>query len=498
MVTRMRRCPLAALLLALIAVPARADDLPAGPSSFGPRGLQHAWSAETWDEGSWVLGASLEASVVSDFLVQGDENRRLATRLSLAGVPVEGLELSAGFSLVMNHNTASSPDQQLSIGDPFLGLRYGGQLDDSFSLGVAVHATLPNAPGTLALAPEATSVRLLATADYRATRELLFVLNVGFHVDNSAKAFEGTTLTAAQAFAGNVNPHNQVMLNLGGAYQFGRVAPFLEWTARVGVGDGAPPFADTPHWLTVGVRAWPLAERTLNLLAAVDIGTGATGDLPSGMARVPAYNVVLAAGWDFGAVPESLPAVTEVTEVVKVVHSDGTMVDAGTPARIAGSVYDDESGDPVLGARVTVFGEPRSILISDPEDGTFLAYPGRAGQVKVVIAAEGYAAQEQQVIAKRGTDVDLEVRMERAKVSHGLLKGFVVDGRGKPLAAQLTIPSRQEKAVARAKDGGFELRAVTGEFDLIISHEGFVGQKRRVRLSAGEEILIEVELAKRR
>ena len=56
------------------------------------------------------------------------------------------------------------------------------------------------------------------------------------------------------------------------AWQFGQVAPFLEYGSAIAMGDGVPGFTDCPNWVTVGLRAWPLSYHTLHLVAAVDIG----------------------------------------------------------------------------------------------------------------------------------------------------------------------------------------------------------------------------------
>jgi hypothetical protein len=476
-----------------------ADPDPAGPSTFGQRGLVRSWAALPNGPGSLVIGSSLEFFKASDFIIDGDDNQRLMTRFTVSAVPIEGLEINAGFSMVMNNNPAFAPEQSQTIGDPFLGVRYGMALTGWISLGAGIQCLAPTGERFSELSTDGISTRLMLLADFRPVPEMLLMLNLGYHFDNSRELFGGD-MTGAQRFAAGVNPHDQLLVHLGAAWQIGPLAPFLEYGTAQALGADGMSFTDSPNWLTVGVRAWPLSHHALHLLAAVDIGLAGI-HLPvqkADKARTPPYNLILGVGYDFGAVPEPEPKV-EVREVVRV---EKVEVPAEAPTapkpigRIAGQVLDAETGKPLGGARVAVSGRESSILQSDPEQGKFFTCPSEPGPVKLVVSREGYREESKVVLVQDQPEVPAIIKLTRATgKTFGRLKGTVRAARtGRPLRALISIPARQVKVRAARRTGKFELKLATGLLDVIISKPGFITQRSSVKLEAGDLVILNVEL----
>ena len=192
-----------------------AGDLdPTGPSVYGQTGLFRTWSALPNNSGAVTVGSSVQFFKSSDFLVDGDENQRLLTRFTFATVPVDGLEINAGFSLVANHNPVFAPVQTQSVGDPFLGVRYGYAMGDKLALGGGVQIEIPTGQQFSQLSVDGISTKILLNADFRPVPEALLALNLGYHFDNSRSIFD-YALNEAQRFSAGINPHDQLLISFG-------------------------------------------------------------------------------------------------------------------------------------------------------------------------------------------------------------------------------------------------------------------------------------------
>ncbi len=470
---------------------------PSGIGLFGQRGVFRSWSAMPYPKYSIAVGSTVEYFKSSGFLADGDENQRLAGRLVASGVPLPGLEIAAGFSIVANNNTAFDPTENQSIGDPFLSVRYGYQILDWFAAGIGVQTLVPTGQRFSQLSTDGMSTRILFAFDFIPLPEALVSLNVGYHFDNSSRIFE-YPLTEAQAFSAGVNPHDQVLVSLGFAWQFGPVAPFLEYGMAPAVGsDVGLGFADNPGWLTLGVRVWPLRFHTFHLMAAADIGlTGVSS--PAGAARQPPYNVILSLGYDFGAAPPpaEVEKVVVKTERIEVPAPAGPkVVLGGGGSRVVGKVLDAGTGKPVGGARVVMGGDEPAIFLSDPEEGRFYTCPMVPGPVKLSVFREGYREESQVVLVTEKPETPVTIKLQTTAASaFGTIKGTVRAVTGLPLPALVAIPARNINIRAQRFDGSFERKLETGSFDVLFSMPGYVTQRRKVKLEAGDVVIINVEL----
>jgi len=469
---------------------------PAGPTTYGQWGVFRTWTALPSNPGSVAIGLSAEYFKSSDFLDQGDEHQRLGSRLTLSGVPVKGLEINTGFSLVMDTNAGSVTEQVQMVGDPFLGVRYGYTVIDWFSLGLGVQGLFPSGKGFSQLSTEGICTRILFAFDFRPVPGLLLALNTGYHFDNSKRIFE-YSLSPIQQFNAGINPHDQVLLSFGAAYQIGPVAPFLEYGTAQAVGGDSPGFGDNPSWLTIGLRAWPLVQHNWHLLAAIDIGlTGASG-VPAGKARIPPYNVILAAGFDFGAT-QTRVEVHEIVQTIRVpvpVKSDAICEAAKVAGRIVGHVVEAETGKPLGGAKVVIDGITPILLLTEPNRGQFITCQLAQGPRKLSVYLEGYREKSQVVLITDQPDIPVKIELQPAVgETYGTIKGTVRSVTGITLPALISIPARQANIRANKATGKFEQKFLTGTFDLMISMQGYVTQRRKGNLGAGDIVIMNVEL----
>ncbi|MBN2494548.1 MAG: carboxypeptidase regulatory-like domain-containing protein [Deltaproteobacteria bacterium] len=490
-----------AICALLVAAPAMAgqeperEPGPAGMGVSGQMGFFRSWAAETYPSGSLVVGTSLEYFWMSDFLVDGDENQRMASRFVLALVPYEGIELATGFSLTINRNSAFEPEHSQSVGDPHLSLRYGIELTDWFSLGGGVQAVFPTGSGSLSLSSEGISTRIMTTFAFRPLEGALIALNVGYHFDNSRFIFNHP-IHEAQRFSAGINPHDQVLVELGLGWRFGPVAPFLEYGLAVAMGADELGFADNPSVLTLGARYWPFEKYGFYTMLGVDVGLMGV-DAPEGAGRVPPYNLFAGLGYDFGTMPESEPKVEVREKVVEKIVEKRVEVPAPVKpmSRIKGVVLDANTDKPVPGAQIIIEGDAGPIYSSDAKDGQFVTCPAEPGPRKLTVSSEGYQTETQVVRVAEAAETPVTVKLQPVTgPTFGTLKGTIRAAGGGPLdRALIAIPTRKMK-IRSSKTGAFSKKLHTGTFDVLISKPGYVTQRRKVKLSTGDVVILNVEL----
>jgi translation initiation factor IF-1 len=463
---------------------------PAGISTFGQRGIFRSVAAKSYAENDFVVGLSFEFFKANDFLIEGDENQRLANRYTISWVPIEGLELSGGFSMVMNYNPAFMPDEIQSFGDPFIGVKYGYQLTEWFATGLAFQTIIPSGQKFSQLSDSGISLRLLANFDLMPLPEMLITLNVGYNLDNTRKIFD-RELNDAQLFAAGINPNEQILANIGIAYQVGPFSPFFEYGAALAQGSGT-----SPHWVTVGVRAWPFSLHTLHTFVAADIGlTGVTSG--AGEYKIPPYNILLGIGYNFGQIPQGSP---EVREVIKEVIKEKTVeVKVPTPidptGRIDGKVINAKTGEPLGDAKVLIKGKNTSIFLTDKDKGAFLGCAADPGPVKITVSRDGYHNQDEAVLINKDPTIPVTIKLKPIEgKTYGTLKGTVRSVTGAPLRANIVIPTQKIRLKAKKGTGNFQIEVGTGVFDVLISKKGFITQRQKIRIKHGDVVILNVEL----
>jgi hypothetical protein len=165
--------------------------------------------------------------------------------------------------------------------------------------------------------------------------------------------------------------------------------------------------------------------------------------------------------------------------------------DLGT---VVGQVVDANTGQPVTDARIEVASGAPHVLMSDRPEGRFASCPAAPGPLKLVITAEDYRSSTQVVLVKRGAQATVTVKLQPAAgKATGVVQGTVMDVKGEPVAAKVSIPTRGIKVKADGK-GRFSLKLETGTFDVLISSKGAVTQRHKIKLRPGEEVILNVEL----
>ncbi len=360
-----------------------------------------------------------------------DEVSRVSVHIGLSATLTRFLEASFGFHSYATTNDQGDPELLQALGDTNLGLKafMPHEPDRVFSFGGEAQLWLLNGTGSVGLDGSATSfgLRALATVDLhnrRVVREripLRVHANLGYFFDNSgsvvsdAEDAQNARISRIERFGLNINRTDSLEMGVGVDGTFEIVRPFLEWSIDVPVnrqeytcnpgtaraagdrclGEEAS-FSTIPSRLSVGARFYPWNEN-LALLAAVDIGTGATYDFLEEVAPELPWNMYLGVAY---AVDTNPNPIIQRVEVEKP-SSQPAVVER----IVSGVVIEKGTNLPVANATVRFDGRNLTGLITN-EDGTFQTSSLEPGTYTLNIAAPGYrAAQCSVMVPHTGADL---------------------------------------------------------------------------------------------
>ena len=294
------------------------------------------------------------------------------------------LEASAALHNMATSSSRSRPNLLQVLGDTTFGLKAfmpdaPGQI---VQFGGQAELMLLNGTGGVGLDGGGTSFALRAMTSFALDNfenpdesvPLRFHTNLGYVFDNSANLVDdientdppngrGESILRTERFGLDINRVDFFQIGLGGEFIHDYVRPFIEWNIDVPVnradytcdedvaedhGDQclakSQTFSAAPSRLTLGTRVYPWAEQGLAILAAVDIGTGATSLFLDEVAPEPPYNLWLGLAWAVDTVPPP-PVIQRV-----VAPAPPPPPVQEKPRFVIGYVVDKETGGPVAGA----------------------------------------------------------------------------------------------------------------------------------------------------
>lgn len=466
-----------------------AAQAPALPGFFGPVGLLRVSAADAGGVGHLRLGLHGEFFSGDSFLVERDQSTRLAGSFTLGYTPLPGIELFAALLGSSNRNRRRceagaciseagrrDPEVIRSLGDVVLGGKFVRPAGPMLSIGGQAGIRLMSSVAGLGIEPSATSVFVdgLATIDLRKTSAALPIaghLNVGYYADNSGElsGFAGASQASqlVSSFAYNM-ARSRVRAALGATAQLDltpsvSLSPFAEYhlevvTAKADVRfrEYLPPLcaaspsgaqkacadARDQQWFTMGTRVG--LPGGVGLLAAVDLGIASVG-YPYGPPITP-YQIMVGV-----AAPLDLLGRSESRVVTRTIVVDRPSPGAGQ-GHVVGVVKHARTGAPVADAVVSVPGQPRSRVLTDP-DGSFLSPSLPLGSVELEITARGFEAARVRAEVVATTPAPIEVALapvaEPAKVH-----GRITAPDGRPIAGGLVRFVGPTTAEVRTDAGG--------------------------------------------
>jgi outer membrane protein OmpA-like peptidoglycan-associated protein len=469
--------------------------------------------------------------------------------------------LEAGFAMrnSATSNSRARPRLLQVLGDTTLSVKgfMPPELDQIFQAGGQLELLLVNGSGAVGFAGGGTSfaARGLATLslDNRSNVDdiipLRFHLNVGYLFDNSGKLVEtvettprpagrGERILRTERFGLDINRVDSFQVGLGGEFVHEYVRPFIEWTIDAPVNRQkyvcdeneaaehgelclakAQRFGTAPSRLSLGARVYPWAERGLALMAAADIGTGATADFIDEVAPEAPYNLWIGLGWAV----DTEPPVPEVRMVEKKLPPPPP--EKKIEPFIVGTVVDKVGGQVVPGAIVRFDGRPLSGFVT-AEDGTFRTYSLEPGNYTFNLSAKGYRDGQCVVVvptpqagppamnaavppdpgaagAAVAADGQVNARCElEALPQLGNVIGSLVDGEtGQGIAgARVKIRDTRSRELELTADssGAFRFQNVPpGRVTIIVDAPGYFTSTNEFSIKALEDTQARVNLNKR-
>ena len=336
----------------------RATSLHLGNALSGSTGLLHVTEAGAGAPGTFRLALTGSYFSGSGFLCNSasacpsfsgeathssDDVTRAGVDLGLSVTLFPFLEAYGGFH---NHATSDSrgrPQLLQVLGDTNLGLKgFTPRGPNSiFSVGGEAELMLLNGTGGVGLDGGSTSfaLRALGTADLNNRSNpadripLRFHANFGYMFDNAGNIVSsventkppqgrGGPISRVERFGLGIDRVDFVGIGFAAEYVHEYVRPFLEWSIDIPLnrqnytcnvtqadanGDWClgqhQGFSTTPSRLSIGARAFPWKDHGLAVLAAFDIGTGATSAFVQEVAPELPWNFYFGVAYGFDTVP---------------------------------------------------------------------------------------------------------------------------------------------------------------------------------------------------
>ena len=398
----------------------------------GSTGLLHTSNAGSGAPGTLRVGFITSYFAGSGFLCAGgkcnyntatnpagkndDEVTRIGAHLSMNATLLPFLEAYAGFHASATENDQSRPRLLQVLGDTNIGLKgfLPYQPDSIFSVGGELQLWLLNGTGGVGLDGSGTSyaIRGLASADLNNRTNpddrvpLRFNMNIGYMFDKSGelvvdteKARNDQRITRIERYGLDINRVDNFQIGLGVEGMFDYVRPFAEWTidvpmnrqdyvcneSRKEVGDGClgtdAGFSSSPSRVTLGARAYPGIDG-LSLLAAFDIGTGATSNFIQEVAPESPWTLYLGLGW--AADTKKEPPIVKEVQVDKPAAAP-----VAADRYVAGSVVEKGTNAPVANAIIRFDGRNLTGMVAG-DDGAFRTIDLDPGTYTFTVKADGY------------------------------------------------------------------------------------------------------------
>jgi outer membrane protein OmpA-like peptidoglycan-associated protein len=359
-----------------------------------------------------------------DVSTKADDASFFATRAQLAVTPLPFLEAHAGLRYQTTSNNQPGSRVIPVAGDTVLGAKAFLPAKDgrmyAFGGGLAVGFLTPT--DGVGVAAANVDLHLEGTLDFsrlpaKSRVPLRVHTNLGYTFDNSGgiaddieakrqRVLGGTqTLTRVERFGYGINRTDFFKWGLGveGAFDF--IRPFVEWTMDVPVnrqsyvcnlaarsaGDQCMSrdarFSSTPSRLTLGTRVFPWVTPWLDglaLLAAVDIGTGATSNFIEEVAPEAPYTLHFGLGYAF----DTQPRVKRVVET-KLVPAPALPAPAAHQYVVIGTVVDAQTSQPIAEAGVFFEGSDQNAVLT-ANDGGFRTAPLTPGEYRFLVKKADY------------------------------------------------------------------------------------------------------------
>jgi outer membrane protein OmpA-like peptidoglycan-associated protein len=344
---------------------------------------------------------------------QSDDATHVSGDIGISATPLSFLEAFLGVHTSASSNSLGSPKLLQVLGDTNFGVKayMPHETDQIFTAGGSAEVWLLNGTGSVGIDNASYGLRGMATVDLNNRKNkddripLRAHLNLGYLFDQSGKLVEGVEaqqghkISRIERFGLGINRVDSFTIGVGAEGMFDIVRPFLEWTIDIPVnrqnyecnnatraaGDdclgNAAGFSTTPSRITLGTRVYPWLEG-LALLAAIDIGTGATSSFIEEVVPEMPWNLHFGLAYTVDTQPR-----------VEIRHVEARHAPAPEAPKaqhiIVGTVVEKGTNTPIADAQVRFDGRPITGMIT-LADGTFRTPDLEPGTYTFNVSAAGY------------------------------------------------------------------------------------------------------------
>ncbi len=487
---------LVTFLVLLISTTAAADEPSSSTVGESERGMPGLVSVAVPRETSTPLVAAVGAGYgFMDETQAVEGGHRLRGSLGAAYAPAPAVLLGLDILGRWDNYSSGGASEINLYGEPRLSGRYSHGLGPSTVIGAEANVRLIGGEAP-SIRLEATTPTLLALLSTSLSPTTWLAVNLGFQLDRSAKAIpDPAVLSPADERTLGASSWNSVPWGIGVSHSLSAAELELmaEISGEVLVGSNAPGIARSPYRASIGARK-PVTD-SISVMASADVGlsrrTAAGDDL---MNIEPRFGIGAALLWHWGKPepapeppappPEPAPAPPPVVET----PSEPVAVTSPVTGRVV-----DEGGRPLPDVEVTLtLGQDAPRVERTFADGAFRFEEVPQGSVELRVDTPGYDAAT--VNLPDGEARTTEV-MLRPAVPAGQVRGRVLDLKGRPLKAEISI-SPGEHEVAVGDDGSFELELAPGSYVVEFRHDGHTTQKRKIVVANRGVVILNIALTK--
>jgi RNase P/RNase MRP subunit p29 len=490
------------LLLVAMASDVRASPLGHGVTPAGQPGVLRVASATPAVRGAWHIALTGGYGWSPDVLDEGDQQQIGQARLALGYSPFPFLAFGLTFDGEIGSYEGGGTEESVvvgSLGDISLSARTGFALGAGFSIGLLVDVWFPAGRGAFDAVGSAISPTVLALVSFMPERVPLGIhFNLGYRYDASFDTIDNVAeLSPAHLLLSGVTlASSHLLADVALEYRFGPVAPFVEAVTDVPLGNDGP--SNTWAMLGIGLRAWLGPEDAVQLTAAVEIGLTGAPTAPDPAAGEAWYAPPLV-GVGLGA-SFRLPVARAAPAEVEGERADEPVAAPAVPPVTLGQIRGSLrcNGAPCgPGTLVRLEESGFSPMVSDGESGEFATGRITTGVYQIRVTAPGYEplSQPVEVVADEVTNLQLDLIPSPTATRPGI-RGQVVDFDSNPIRATVRIPAL-DLEVQSAEDGTFAFDVEPGQWDIVVTADGYRTQHSRVEVAPEGVVVMNVEMRRR-
>jgi len=503
-----------------------------GLSSDGSSGLLDLPSPDPGCPWRLRTGSSLGGFVENGYLLVNDRFRSIGGGVSVAGTLGQHVELALQLATQLGRPEsqtgggfeATSPSL-LTISQLKLQLKLHSAWGRLVHVALLPSLRLPGTGQDFAPAPLNMDASVDALLDVQLARRLpqvpltLSVL-LGYFHDRSLRA-----LDAQDCMGGTVADCLRARLQNTAAYAVGlprlrlslavqlplhlwrvlSIYPTVIYRLEAVVGDpdpvllallgmqspGAPLQGRFQQWLTVGTRIW--FGLPLSLDFGVRLGLQSAGyAMGAKLPRVMGYGALT---WELDMLSGDATASSRASVPTRLpkTHEAGT----GPLCRVAGTIRDAQSGQPLADAVVRFVGQRHNALLSDDKGG-FQSGELSCGAVLVEASRGDHQTTRLPVVLSTGEQAAVDLRLPKlSRASAGRLWLSLQSDDGSKLAARATLSREGQVVLLSSEEGGLFARVTAGAWILRVDAAGYLSREQTVVVSDGGEQRLSLALSRR-